>query len=479
MKRTSACRPTLATFVVLIAGGLAVSGPAHADVPTCDGKPATIVGPGPGNVIEGTPGDDVIVTVAEVSNGYNGAINTYEGDDTVCIVPGTGAVPHWEGSNAFTIRTGPGSDKVLNQEPRNTSDLVVFLGIGEDTFTGDDRNEQVWAGEPNRPPKGPWWHQTDDAQDIITTAGGKDIIITGTPSTANTDIISTGPGEDEITHAGTGTTIDNGPDSIGDAVTLDGTGWNQHVVTVDNTSKTATGDAGTLLRWTNLRVFKVHTDSPVRFVGSEQSEVLHMSSVPALPRSPRADIPIDVSLNGGNDNFWFYDGVTPGRVDGGTGTDVFAPDNGDGCLDVTATLNVSYTCTVALPGDNITYRVAVSGFETHGEFGASRSATITGTPGPDTIRVYAPRTTVHGLRGDDFIYADAEYPVRAYLRGDQGADRLIGGDGRDRLLGGRGNDKMSGRAGGDQLRGGMGTDIAKGGAGRDTCRAEKRRSCER
>ncbi len=69
MKRTSVRLRTLAALTVLIVlptSGLAIGGPAHADAPTCDGKPATIVGPGPGNVIEGTPGDDVIVTVAEV-----------------------------------------------------------------------------------------------------------------------------------------------------------------------------------------------------------------------------------------------------------------------------------------------------------------------------------------------------------------------------------------------------------------------------
>ncbi len=477
MHHISAARLSGAALLVG-AAIVAVSVPASAETPTCDGKPATIVGPGAGNVIEGTPGDDVIVTVAEVSNGNNGAINTYGGDDTVCIVAGTGPIPYWDGPNTFTIRTGPGNDKVFNQEPRNTSDLVTFLGLGEDTFVGNDRNEQVWAGEPNVS-RLPWWSQTDDADDVITTAGGQDHIQTGTPGTTNTDVISTGPGQDEITHAGTGTTIDNGPDRIGDTLTLDGTGWTDHLVTVDNTTNTATGDASTLLRWTNMRAFTVYTDTPLRFVGSEQSEVLHVASAPALPRSARTNIPIDVSLNGGDDTFWFYNGVTPGRVDGGTGTDVFAPENGDGCLDVTATLNVSYNCTVNLPGEPPTYRVALDGFETYNEFHAIRSATITGTAGPDTIRVYAPSTAVRGLRGNDLIYADAEYPVHAYLRGDQGADLLVGTRGRDRILGGRGNDKMRGRAGRDRLHGGMGTDIARGGTGRDTCRAETRRSCER
>ena len=249
MKRTPASLPTLAALIVLTTSGLALSSPAQADTPTCGGKPATIVGPGPNNVVEGTPGDDVIVTTAEVANGNNGAINTYEGDDTVCIIPGSAPIPYWEGFNGFTIRTGPGNDKVFNQEPRNTSNLVVFLGLGEDTFVGNDRSEQVWASEPNVS-RLPSWSQTDDAQDVISTAGGMDFIVTGTPGTTNTDLISTGPGQDEITQAGTGTTIDNGPDVIGDTLTLDGTGWNQNLVTVDNTTHTATGDASTLLHWT-------------------------------------------------------------------------------------------------------------------------------------------------------------------------------------------------------------------------------------
>ena len=75
-----------------------------------------------------------------------------------------------------------------------------------------------------------------------------------------------------------------------------------------------------------------------------------------------------MSLNGGDDTFTLANGVSPGRLDGGTGTDILGPENGTQCLDIAATLNVSYTCTVAFPGETLTYRVAMSGFETYGGF---------------------------------------------------------------------------------------------------------------
>lgn len=481
MKRTPATHlPALTAITVLLTGTALATGtvPAHADTPTCDGKPATIVGPGPNNVIEGTPGDDVIITVAEVAIGSNGGINTYEGDDTVCIVPGTAAVPNWETFNAFTIRTGPGNDKVFNQEPRNTSDLVVVLGLGADTFVGNDRNDRIWAGETKVLPDGPWWNMSDDAQDIITTAGGMDFIHTGTAGTPNTDIISSGAGYDEITQAGTGTTIDNGdgPDG-GDRLTIVGHGWKQALLTIDNRTHTATGDTGEVLRWTNVNVFHVMAESPLRYIGADTRDILYVGS--ALPPGQRTSVPVDVSMNGGDDYFWFYNGIAPGRVDGGEGADIFEPEDRDPCLDATSTFNKSYTCTIDLPGDNLTYRVALAGFETYNPFYASRSATIIGSAGADTIRVYAPTATVRGLQGNDHIYADADHPIRAYLRGDQGSDLLVGGDGRDKLLGGRGNDKIRGGAGRDRLLGGIGHDKAKGSTGRDTCRAEVTRSCER
>ena len=94
--------------------------------------------------------------------------------------------------------------------------------------------------------------------------------------------------------------------------------------------------------------------------------------------------------------------------------------------------------------------------------------------------------TVYGGRGDDLLIA-TEAPYSPHLRGDRGADVLIGspgfdylvgGPGPDRLFGGGDRDILSGDDGDDVLQGGRGDDEGDGGTGRDLCRKiEDRTSC--
>jgi Ca2+-binding RTX toxin-like protein len=467
-----------AAAVVLAAATSAVTAPAHADTPTCDGKPASIVGPGPGNVTYGTPGDDVVVTVAEVANGSNGGIYTYEGNDTVCIVPGTGAIPDGGQADFFTVETGTGNDKVLNQEPRNTSDLFVVLGAGADTFVGNDRREVVYAGEP----KVTGWIGPDDAQDHISTAGGDDRIQSGAPGAVNADVISTGLGYDEIALAGTGTSLDNGiEEGRGDRLFLVGEQWKQRLVTIDNRQEIATGDSSELLRWNNVTLFEVRSDSPLRYIGSDDRDTLYVTST--LPPTARTEVPVDVSLNGGDDHFWFYNGIAPGRVDGGTGHDTLVPENRDTCTDVMAILNSSYTCTFITDATRVSYVVNLSEFETYQPFEAARTVAIHGTNGRDQIAARSHRVLVKGFGGGDRIFTDryegSDNTARATVRGGPGADRLTGSRGKETLYGGPGADTLIGKEGKDELAGGTGRDAARGGPGTDRCTAEKRQSCEK
>lgn len=476
--------------IVLAAATIAVAAPADAETPTCDGRPATIVGPGPDNVVEGTPGDDVVVTTAEVANGPDGAVNTYGGDDIVCIIPGSAPIPYWEGFSGFTVDTGPGDDKVINHEPRNASDLVVRLGLGADRFVGNDRIESVWAGQPRLYPDGPWWNMPDDAQDTIDTAGGQDRIYTGTPGAVNTDIISSGLGRDEITVAGTGATIDNGGvPGEGDRLNFLGHGWKQSLFTIDNRSRTATGDTGEVLRWTNVDVFHVVAESPLRYIGADTRDMVYLDS--SLHPYDRTAVPVDVSLNGGDDYVSFSGGIAPGRVDGGDGIDTFASEYSEACLDVTAVLDESYTCVAfravipgvpTHPGPAPTYQVALDGLETYLSFYAKRSLTVIGTERPDEIVARAPHTLVKGLGGRDRILADHynfyDTSARSVVRGGTGADQLTGGRGKETLIGNRGADRLRGKDGNDRLKGGTGKDSARGGAGSDRCTTEIRKGCE-
>jgi Beta-propeller repeat/RTX calcium-binding nonapeptide repeat (4 copies) len=122
-----------------------------------------------------------------------------------------------------------------------------------------------------------------------------------------------------------------------------------------------------------------------------------------------------------------------------------------------------------------------------------RTATITGTDGPDVLTGTPGPDVIAGLGGDDRIQGLAAADVvcggagrdrliggkgkdrllgeagRDRLSGGKGKDKLVGGAGKDKLIGGKANDKLKGGPGKDRLTGGAGADRLKGGGGRDTC----------
>ena len=99
---------------------------------------------------------------------------------------------------------------------------------------------------------------------------------------------------------------------------------------------------------------------------------------------------------------------------------------------------------------------------------------ITGTQGPDVIAALGGNDLVRGLGADDLICGDAG---RDRLNGGKGKDRLLGLAGRDRLAGGQGRDKLKGGGSKDRLSGGAQGDVCVGGRGKDRARAcERRRS---
>ena len=77
----------LAGAALVIGPVVAVAAPAQAQVPTCLGLPATIIGTAGSDVITGTPGDDVIIGLAGndtiYGNGGNDRLLGGFGDDTI------------------------------------------------------------------------------------------------------------------------------------------------------------------------------------------------------------------------------------------------------------------------------------------------------------------------------------------------------------------------------------------------------------
>jgi hypothetical protein len=80
------------------------------------------------------------------------------------------------------------------------------------------------------------------------------------------------------------------------------------------------------------------------------------------------------------------------------------------------------------------------------------------------------RATLHGRRGADVLKA------RAHSRHCPG---FIEGPRAIRAFGGRGPDVLGGRYTADRLVGGRGHDVANGRKGRDVCMAEDRLKCEK
>ncbi len=86
-----------------------------------------------------------------------------------------------------------------------------------------------------------------------------------------------------------------------------------------------------------------------------------------------------------------------------------------------------------------------------------KRATLTGTPGRDSLKGTRRADVILGLGGADVIGGGA------------GKDLLCGGKGKDRLTGGKGRDALLGQAKPDVLQGGPKRDALKGGKGRDRC----------
>ena len=113
--------------------------------PTCGGVTATLVGGVSGDVINGTAGNDVVV-----SGAGNDTINTGDGDDRVCSEAGADEVNTGNGSDF--VLAGPDADTVRGQGDNDT--LVGNAGGGDtndvgDTIVGGTGNDFLdgWVGD--------------------------------------------------------------------------------------------------------------------------------------------------------------------------------------------------------------------------------------------------------------------------------------------------------------------------------------------
>ncbi|MBD3923045.1 hypothetical protein IEZ26_00305 [Nocardioides cavernae] len=469
---------SLSASIVLLASSavMALQGVAAADVPTCQGRPATIVGPTSGNSTVGTPGDDVIVTTAEGASG-RGTIDAGDGNDVLCVVPGAGTIPHPNVDSTFDVMMGAGNDTVVVEETRHTSYLRVTLGGGDDTFLGSSRPETVFAGDAQLayPHLG-----GDSGRDHIDAGLGSDTVYSGSPSPdiPNDDTVISGAGGDSLYIGGRGAVLDNGGtagDGTGDNLAIIHRGWLQRRVTVDNASRVATSDAGELMRWSNVQFFHVYVDSPLTFTGSDAAEVLTVST--SLAPEHRYATTVDAAMGTGDDAVRYATGPMSGTLDGGEGDDSIEMPH---CSTIEYRLGRQFRCSDTTDdGGRFSFVTEARRFEGRTLVTAGRRADIVGTRSRDAIVVRAPRIFVDARGGDDRVtVAPYAKTKTSTLVGGTGDDVLLGGKRNDRLVGGAGRDLLVGRADDDVLTGGTGRDTARGGAGKDRCYAETARRCE-
>ena len=142
LRRTAALAvTTLATAALLAAP------PVMALAETCQGQPATIVVTGP--EIEGSPGDDVIIT------GASRSVWAGEGHDLVCVTPS----PAPEKRVSVWVEAG---DDVVDTTAATSATTWTDLGTGRDRFIGGPSDDEVHAY---------------DAYDDVSGGDGRDAVV--------------------------------------------------------------------------------------------------------------------------------------------------------------------------------------------------------------------------------------------------------------------------------------------------------------
>ena len=130
--------------LVLVSLGVSSASAGADQVQSCFGQPATIVGTNGPDVIRGTPGDDVIVSL-----GGNDLIGGGGGDDLICAGNGNDRVRGGSGDDSIggeggrdRLWGGPGSDFLSGNRGRDW----MFGGPGDDFLTGGVHGDTLLGG---------------------------------------------------------------------------------------------------------------------------------------------------------------------------------------------------------------------------------------------------------------------------------------------------------------------------------------------
>lgn len=480
-------RTTPLTAAALL--GLTLLGPttpAQADVPTCRGETASIVGTGLS--LTGTEGRDVIVT------GAAGVVEALGGDDLICVVS-TGA-----SSNAVTVDAGSGNDVVDATTTAANYFVTTALGAGADTFGGGPARDTVYGGERTA-------QRTDTETDTITTGAGGDSVNSGSSGSVNRDVVDTGAGDDSVSvpspALGPGASISAGPDSDVLRLANDAPDLAIDMVTGTFTTPAATATFASF-------------EHPIITTGAGRLSYRGTSGDDRVTVHPTSGTPLlDLATAAGRDEIVVEPATMSAgsSIDGGEGRNVLVAANQSGSMSLdmekqellvdgrrtfASGIQDAFLLAneVTMVGDSRGNNLSFAGCEgsLHGNAGRDRLLNVvdsyfetytydcatrtemTGGPGSDVLQGGQGADRIRGDGGEDTI--DGRGGADR-IRGDAAGDTINGGEGRDDIRGGGGRDRLVGQAAADTLIGGSGRDRADGSTGRDRCVAERERRCER
>lgn len=425
----------------LLAALVVPATPATATAETCQGRPATIVGTPGQELVNGTEGDDVVVT--------NGASHAYAGGgaDLVCV---TGPALN----RTVVVEAGAGDDVVdATAAPGAT---YAVLGAGSDTYTGSVQDDTVQGGTSESS-----LHVDTEADLIDTGTDGADLVRSGSdPSTPNADVVAVSD-HSEVAWTGpmaAGARLDG---TDGSSLTLRLTGRKAGMATLPGM---LVEDGVRTLSWTGFDEFHVTSvggsaGRSFAFTGSGRNEALSLALGGGVERQ-------QVSMGGGDDDLRLGHSNSVGTLrtayDGGAGQDRAVVWGGEH-LDVDLRSGRLLT-----RDDGRTGRATLTGFED--TVAGARTLVWEGTDQAERLEFLACRATVRARGGADVVMPVAN-PAAV-------ATGVACNARRFRLFGGSGHDVLRGGTGRDLLVGGAGRDIVFGNGNRDTCSGEKLRSCE-
>ncbi len=336
-----------------------------------------------------------------------------------------------------TLRGAAGADRMFG----GTGDDVIQGAGGNDTISGGSGRDALFGEDGDDTIDG------DDDNDVIEGGEGNDIARGGSGNDAIYGDSKSGSGSgNDILQGGSGNDF------------IDGGRGNDHIEGNSGADYLLGGfGQDTLIGGSDSDPL----DGNDVILGGPDNDVIYGGASGAGRAVYSASQPARDMLFGDSGNDTIDGQSGPDQIDGGYGDDTIDGGAGDDIL-----LSGDGADLVrGGSGNDRLYGSLGPGGRTATLYGNDGNDELFGSPGADTMYGGAGNDTLLGYDGNDELRGEAG---QDHIEGGGGDDRAYGGDGNDTILGGFGNDLLYGEVGDDTINGNAGNDTLSGGAGRDT-----------